>query len=260
MDLTTLTYALEHRTGVVTLNRPDRRNSLDDVMIRELTDVLGQINRSEEVRTVVLTGAGKAFCSGMDLEYLRKFSQLGQAENLEDAHNLLKLLQLIRALRKPVIAMVHGPALGGGCGLAAVCDFVFASSEKASFGAPEVRLGFLPAVIMYFLMKRMGEGRAREFALRGEILTAPAALQAGLVTELVEDRRLHARTLEFAESVARTASPASLSLTKDLICRLDEMPPRDGLEYASNLNALVRKTGDFQRGLDAFLRKESLEW
>jgi methylglutaconyl-CoA hydratase len=196
----------------------------------------------------------------MDLEYLRKSSQMGQQENVEDARNLLKLYQLIRGLKKPVVAMVNGPALGGGCGLAAACDFVFAGKGKARLGVPEVKLGFLPAVILFFLIKRMGEGRTRELVLRGEILDAAAAREQGLVTEVVEDERLEPRVREFACSLARSTSAASVTLTKDLFSRFDEMNMKDALEYAANLNALVRKTGDFQKGIDSFLNKEKLEW
>ena len=260
MNYSTLIQSTDDRSTVITLNRPDRRNVLDDVMIRELTDVFTQVNRNNQTRTVILTGAGSSFCAGMDLEYLRKFSQQGQHENLEDARNLLKLLQLVRGLKKPVIAMVNGPALGGGCGLAAACDFVFAAKKKAKLGVPEVKLGFLPAVILIFLIKRMGEGKTRELVLRGDILDAETAQRQGLITEVVDDDQLNDRVHEFACLLARSTSAASVTLTKDLFSRFDEMNLKDALEYAANLNALVRKTDDFQKGINSFLKKEMLEW
>ncbi len=125
-------------------------------MIRELTEAFLAINRDDATRVAVLTGEGKAFCSGMDLGYLRKFTDLGEHENLEDARNLLTMLRTIHTLRKPVIAMVNGPAMGGGCGLASACDFVFASEEHARLGVPEVKIGFVPAVILVFLIKTNG--------------------------------------------------------------------------------------------------------
>jgi len=260
MDYTSLLYSAENRIATITLNHPERRNALDDVMIKELSDVLTSVNRNTQSRVVVITGAVSAFCAGMDLDYLQKYSQLGHEENLEDAHNLMKMLQLIYNLRKPVIAMVNGPALGGGCGIAAACDFVFAGKEKAKLGVPEARLGFIPAIILVYLIKRMGEGAAREFTLRGDILDAATAKTRGLVTEVIEDDQLKPKVYEFAKTLARTTSPASITLTKDLFNRFNEMNVKDAMEYAANLNALVRKTEDFKKGIDSFLKKEKLEW
>ena len=230
------------------------------MMIRELNDVFGLLNRNTQSRVVVMTGAGSAFCAGMDLEYLQRFSQLSHEENLEDARSLLRLLQLIANLKKPVIAMVNGPALGGGCGLTAACDFVFAGKEKARMGVPEVRLGFVPAVILYFLVRKMGEARAREFTLRGETLDATTAHSQGLVTEVFDDADLGKHVYEFAGTLARTTSPSSIAVTKDLFARFHEMDSKDALEYAANLNALSRKTDDFQKGIESFLKKEKMEW
>ena len=260
MNHASVTHSLEGRTAIVTLNAPQRRNSLDDVMMHELTEVLSSLNRQTAVRAVVLTGSGSAFCSGMDLAYLQKFSQLGQEENLEDARTFLRLLQLITEMRKPVIAMVNGPALGGGCGIAAACDFVLAARSAAKIGVPEVRLGFVPAIILFYLIRRMGNGAAREFVLRGDILDAETARLKGLVTQVIEDSQLQTDTLAFAETLAATVSPSSIALTKDLLNRFHEMSTRDALEYAANLNALTRKTDDFRRGIESFLKKEKLQW
>jgi len=260
MDYTSLIYSIENRIATIKLNHPAKRNALDDVMIRELSDALSCVNRNNQSRVVVITGAGNAFCAGMNLDYLKKYSEMPHDENLEDARNLMKMLQLIPNLRKPVIAMVNGPALGGGCGIAAACDFVFAGKEKAKIGVPEVRLGFIPAVIIGYLIKRMGEGAAKEFSIRGDILDATSAKARGLVTEVVDDDRLSQRVYEFASELARTTSPASITLIKDLFSRYSEMNLKDAMEYAANLNALVRKTDDFKKGIDSFLKKEKLEW
>jgi methylglutaconyl-CoA hydratase len=260
MNYSSILYAVDNRITTITLNKPDRRNALDDIMIKELSDAFTLVNRSNHSRVVVLTGAGSSFCAGMDLDYLQKYSRLGQEENLDDARNFMRLLQLIYGLRKPVIAAVNGHALGSGCGLAAACDFVFASEASAKLGVPEVRLGFVPAIILVFLVKRMGEGAAREFVLRGDILDASKAKECGLVTEVVEDNRLLPVVKEFADKLADTTSPSSLTLTKDLFARLSEMNFKDALEYAANLNALTRKTEDFKKGMDSFLKKEKLRW
>jgi methylglutaconyl-CoA hydratase len=260
MEYTSIVVSAQERRALITLNRPEKRNALDNVMIRELTDAFNSANRNPRIRAVVLTGEGAAFCAGMDLEYLRKISGAGQEENLEDARSLMRLLELVHDLKKPVIAMVNGPALGGGCGLASACDFVFASKEKARLGAPEVRMGFLPALILTYLIRRMGEGRAREFVLRGEILGADEAKARCLVTEVVESGSLERRVEEFVAELLRTASPSSITLTKELFARFDEMDAKRANEYAANLNALARNTDDFKKGIDAFLKKENLEW
>ncbi len=259
MEYTTIELKTEGRVATVTLNRPARLNALNDVTIRELTDVFTSLQRQNDLRAIILTGAGRAFCAGMDLDYLRKYANLGQEENMEDARNLLRLLLLIHNHKKIVIAMVNGPALGGGCGLAAACDFVIAGTE-AKIGAPEVHLGFVPAVILVFLIKRLGESGAREFVLRGGVYSAEEARNAGFLKYIVPDAQLAEFTGEFALQLASTTSPSSITLTKELFSRFDDMPRTDALEYAASLNALVRKTEDFKKGIQSFLSKEKLEW
>jgi methylglutaconyl-CoA hydratase len=260
METSSVTTTIDGRVATVTIDRSDRRNALDDQLVRELTDVFTSLNRQQSVRAVILAGAGTAFCAGMDLDYLRASVDKGQEENLEDARALLRLLLLIHQHKKPVIARVQGPAMGGGCGLAAACDFVIAGKENARIGAPEVRLGFLPAVILLFLMKRMGEGRAREFTLRGGTLTALEAQAAGLVTEVVPDADLPKATADFAARLVENTSASSITLTKELFMRFDEMKRTDALDYAATLNALSRKTEDFKRGIESFLSREKLKW
>ncbi len=260
MKYTSITLDQKDRVATVTLAQPGRRNALDDVMIRELTDAFLTINRDSATRIAVITGEGKAFCAGMDLGYLRRVSELGEHENLEDARNLLTMLRTIHTLRKPVIAMVNGAAMGGGCGLASACDFVFVSEQHGRLGVPEVRIGFVPAVILFFLIRRMGESGAREFALQGGVLDAAGAVRTGLATEAVAHDRLGARVAEFAAGLASSTSASSVALTKDLLGRLSEMPLSDALEYSAHLNALARKTDDFRRGLDSFGSKEPPVW
>jgi methylglutaconyl-CoA hydratase len=260
MSYATLKVESADRITTITLNCPDRRNALDDVMMKDLLEALLSVNRSAECRAVILTGAGSAFCAGMDLDYLKRYSELGHGENLDDARQFMKLLQTINSLKKPVIAMVNGAAMGGGCGVAAACDMVFAGKEMGRFGAPEVRLGFLPALILIFLIKRMGEGKAREFVLRGGIAGSAEAKELGLVTEIVDDDALHSRVNEFARELAASTSPSSISLTKDLFARLGDFTEKEALEYAANLNALTRKTDDFKKGIASFINKEKLRW
>lgn len=260
MPYTAITLERRDRIATITLRRPDRRNALDDVLIREITEALQAVKGDPAVRVLVLTGEGKAFCAGMDLDYLRKVAALGEHENHEDALSLMTMLRSITALRKPVVAMVNGAAMGGGCGLAAACDFVFISSEHGKLGVPEVRIGFVPAVILPFLVRRMGEAAAGEFALSGGTLAAEAAVARGLATEAVPHERLAGRVAEFASGLADSTSPSSIALTKDLLNRISEMPLPDVLEYAARLNAMARKTDDFRLGLEAAGKKAPPRW
>src|SRR5579862_5246821 len=180
----TLLVTVKDRIASISINRPDRRNVLNSALIRELQEAISNAGKDEAVRIVVLTGTGSAFCGGMDIQELEQSISKTHEDNVHDANELMRLLHLIQGLRKPVIAMVNGPAMGGGCGLAAACDFVFAAETSARFGVPEVRLGFVPAVIMLFLIRRMGEGRAREFVLQGETADAKKALLYGLASRI----------------------------------------------------------------------------
>jgi methylglutaconyl-CoA hydratase len=247
------------RCGIITLNRPERRNSLDDSMIREMISGLNYLSRENTIRTIVITGVGESFCAGMDIGYIHDSMEKAHEENVEDAKSLQKLLLSIRNSKKTIIAMVNGPAMGGGCGIAAACDIVFASLD-ATLGIPEMRIGFVPAVILPFIIGRMGEGKAREFVLKGEIADASRAKSYGLITDAVPAEQLSAFVFNFAEQLAISTSPASVTLTKELFMRLNEMNYRDGMEFAVNLNAMVRKTEDFKKGIDAFLNKEKIKW
>lgn len=257
---TSITLDQRERIATVTLARPERRNALDDVMIRELTDAFLLINRDNGIRAAILAGDGKAFCAGMDLGYIRKFSEMGEHENVEDARNLMTMLRTVHSLKKPVVAAVNGPAMGGGCGLAAACDYVFLSEEEGKMGVPEVKIGFVPAVILIFLIRRMGEGAAREFVLRGGVLDPAEAVRTGLATSTAPHGELAARARDFALGLASSASPSSIALTKDLFTRFPEMTEAEATEYAIRVNALTRKTEDFRKGLDAALRKETPRW
>ncbi len=260
MELTCVKWRTGGRVATVTIDRAERRNALTAAVIRELTDVFSSLNRNSDVRVIILGGEGNAFCAGMDIDELRASADRGQEENLEDARALLRLLLLIHQHKKAVIARVNGPAMGGGCGLAAACDFVIASREDAMLGVPEVRLGFLPAVILLFLIKRLGEARAREFTLRGGSFRADEAKAAGLVTEVVPATELVSFTDGFAARIAESTSPSSITLTKELFMRFDEMKRSEAMDYAATLNALSRKTDDFKRGIASFLSKEKLRW
>jgi methylglutaconyl-CoA hydratase len=260
MEYSTLRIESAEPIAVVTLNRPAHRNSLNDLLIRELTDALYSLNRVPDIRVVLLTGNGPAFCAGMDLDYMQASIQKTHEENLEDARNLHRLLKTINQLKKVVVAVVNGPAVGGGCGLAAACDYVFIAKKKGRMGVPEVRLGFVPAIILHYLMKRMGCSRAREFVLQGATADSESCVALGLATGAVDDEKLLESASAFASRIASETSSSSIGLTKELLNRFDEMDIEHALDYADQLNALTRKTDDFRKGISSFLNKEELKW
>jgi methylglutaconyl-CoA hydratase len=248
------------RRFTVALNRPDKRNALDDITIAELRQALSAAERADEVRVVVLSGSGPAFCAGADIEYLSKLSTYGFEENKEDSLSLMRLFFQIYTLRKPVIAKVRGPAIAGGCGLVTVCDFALAAEETARFGYSEVHIGFLPAIVMVFLIKRIGEGKARELILAGELIDAKEAEKIGLITKSVPDQMLDDAVDGLAQQLSDKNSTASMARAKEMFSKLDGLNLVDALDYAANMNALTRMTEDFKKGLKGFLERNPTQW
>lgn len=259
-DYTRIKTWVSQRVCTIALSRPEKHNALDDIMVDELGRAFLAAQKDQNVRVVVLKGEGESFCSGADLAYLQQISRFDFHQNQEDSGRLMKLFLQIYTLRKPVIALVHGKALAGGCGLATVCDIVVASRETARFGYTEVLIGFIPAIVMVFLVRKIGESRARELTLRGTILSADDAHAAGLVNHVVPETDLEHYGLSLAQEMARTCSPSSMGLIKELLARLHGMSTSDALDYAANLNALTRMTDDCKKGIEAFLKKEPLRW
>lgn len=255
-----VTFNVENRIAEITLARPEKRNALNDALVQELTDAFSQASKNASVKVILLTGSDTTFCAGADLDYLQKLSAFGLAENQEDSRKLMKLFQLIYEVRKPVIAIVNGPAIAGGCGLATVCDFIIASQEHARFGYSEVKIGFVPALVLVFLVRRIGEGRARELVLSGVTIDAQRAYDIGLISEVVEHKRLLAYSREFALNLIENNSGHSMALTKEMITSLREMDFLQALDYAANMNAVARMTDDCKKGIQAFLKKEKIYW
>jgi len=260
MEFTRLSYAGGERRATITLARPEKRNALDDVMVGELTAAFTAAARDPSVKVVVLDARGSAFCAGADLEYLQRIASFDLEAHRADSRALASLFRLIYELRKPVVAAVQGPALAGGCGLAGVCDFVIASREHAAFGCTEVHIGFIPAIVMVFLVRRLGEGRARELVLRGAVLDADEARAAGLVTAVVPHDGLAGAVDALAAALVTENSAASMGLCKDMLARLHGMNFLDALDFAANMNAAARMTPDCKRGIAAFLAKDKLTW
>ncbi|PYT80622.1 MAG: enoyl-CoA hydratase [Acidobacteria bacterium] len=243
--------------ATITLNRPDKRNAISATMIAELQTALDEVEKSH-ARVVILTGAGKAFCSGMDLEMLAAIAQQSAAENQEDSRRMAKMLRRIWSFPRPMIAAVNGAALAGGCGIATLCDFTLAVPE-AKFGYTEVKIGFLPALVSVFLIRQIGEKRTRDLLLTGRIIEAEEAKAMGLVNEIVPAENLLPRSKELADLLI-AASPASLSRAKRLMTSAAATSVDHDLERAILENARIRCTPDFKEGLASFLEKRKPVW
>jgi len=247
----------EGELATITLNRPEKRNAISTEMIEELLAVLDKAE-SGAARVVIVTGAGKAFCSGMDLDALKAISSQSPEQNLEDSRRVARLFRRLYSFPKPLIAAVNGPAIAGGCGIATLCDFTLAVPE-ARFGYSEVRIGFIPAIVSVFLIRQIGEKRARDLLLTGRILEAEEAHQIGLVTEVVPAGTLFDRARELAATLI-AASPTSLLFTKRLLGRFCEADLDRELELAVRENARSRSTADFREGVASFLEKRNPVW
>jgi methylglutaconyl-CoA hydratase len=247
----------EGELATITLNRPEKRNAISTEMIEDLLAALDEVEASA-VRVVIVTGAGKAFCSGMDLDALKAISSQSPEQYLEDCRRVAHLFRRLYSFPKPLIAAVNGAAIAGGCGIATLCDFTLAAPE-ARFGYSEVRIGFIPAIVSVFLIRQIGEKRARDLLLTGRILEAAEAHQIGLVTEVAPAGILFDRARELAATLI-AASPTSLLLTKRLLGHFCESDLDRDLELAIRENARSLSTADFREGLASFLEKRKPVW
>lgn len=239
--------------ATVTLNRPDKRNALNSELLSALKSAFEEINNNSDVRVVILQGEGKAFCAGADLAYLQKISEFSIMENFADSRLLQETFHTIFTCSKPVIAKVHGAAIAGGCGLASVCDFVVAGKEKALFGYSEAKIGFVAAVVMVYLVRKVGDTRARKLLLTAENITATEAERIGLITHIVNDNELDTEVHSLAKKLIQN-SASSLSITKEMLRNIQGMSLEDGLRYASAMNAFTRMTDDCKNGIASFLK------
>jgi methylglutaconyl-CoA hydratase len=254
------TLLLDRRDAVstITLNRPDKRNAISAAMIADLQSALDIIEVDHCTRVVIMTGAGKAFCAGMDLEMLAAIAQQSPAENQEDSRRIAHMLRRIWSFPRPMIAAVNGAAYAGGCGIATLCDFTLAAPE-AKFGYTEVKIGFLPAIVSVFLTRQIGEKRSRDLLLTGRILDAQQARELGLVNEVVPSEHLMKRANELAlELIA--ASPSSITRAKALLTSSAAAGIDHDLQRAIVENARIRCTADFKEGVASFLEKRKPVW
>lgn len=252
-------YATKNRIGYITLNRPDKRNALSYDVVTELKEAFKQAEGDDEVKVIVLKANGKAFCAGADLAYIQQLQKNTYEENLEDSNHLRELFQHIYTMGKVVIAQIQGHAIAGGCGLATVCDFGFTVPE-AKFGYTEVRIGFIPAIVKVFLLRKIGEMKAKELLLTGELIDAAQAKAYDLVNKVVPAEELEKTVDDFAQMLINKNSGQSMALTKQMIANVQSMNVEDGLNHAAEMNAKARATDDCKKGIASFLNKTPIDW
>lgn len=254
-----LQYTVQDRIAHIVLDRAEKRNALSPDLIIALIDVFRQAQADHNVKVIILSANGEIFSAGADLAYLQLLQNNSYEENLADSQQLMTLFELIYTLDKVVIAQVEGAAIAGGCGLAAICDIVFATPE-AVFGYTEVKIGFIPAMVMVFLLRKVGESRAKELLLSGKLINAHSAHNMGLINFVTERDRIADEVRLYARRLCQETSGQALRTTKNMIAQVQNMNIFEALHYAAQQNAAARATDDCKRGINAFLNKEKLIW
>ncbi|AFH49182.1 Enoyl-CoA hydratase [Ignavibacterium album JCM 16511] len=245
-------YEIKNNTAVITLNRPDKRNALNSELVTLIKEKFSEAESDNSVKSIILTGEGKVFCAGADLEYLSKIKNNSAVENEKDSQSLTEMFLKIYNCKKPTIAAVNGAAIAGGCGLASVCDFIVASPSESKFGYSEVKIGFVPAIVSIFLLKKVGEGKAKQLMLSAEIIDGTVAYQIGLVNYLSENVLKEAFNL--AEKL-NANSVESMMMTKQMIHTISSMNVENAVNYCLRINVISRSTKDFEEGINKFLNK-----
>lgn len=254
------TIILDRKDEVVriTLNRPEIHNAFNSILISELTNAFLKVKEAGAVRVVVLTGEGKSFCAGADINWIREIIHYSFEQNLEESLQLAELLHIIYTLPKPTVAMVNGTAIGGGNGLLAACDMAVAA-EEAIFGLSEVKIGLVPAAISPYVIRKIGESKSREYFLTGKRITAKKALEIGLVNEVVPGEKLKERVDELV-NLLLSSGPEAIASCKELIFNVLRMTLEEAKEYTARMIAHLRISEEGQEGTAAFLEKRKPLW
>ena len=257
-NLKTIKYQKKNKVITITLNCPYTHNAFDDVMIKELIKAFKQAGKEKDARAIVLTGSGKSFCAGANINWLRKMKDFSQKENYKDSLELANLYYDIYTHPLPVIGRINGAAIGGGCGLVAVCDISIAS-DKAFFSLSELKIGVIPAVISPYIIKRLGEGRTKELFLTSERIKPQKALGYGLVNFIIANSKLDEKVNEVVSSILRNG-PIAVKETKKLFHDLEQMKIKAVAEHTSKIIAKLRVSKEGQEGTLAFLKKRNPDW
>ena len=246
-------YEVKNAVAHITLNRPEKCNALSDQLVKELLDGFQAAEVNSDVKVVVLRGAGKDFCAGADLSQIEKISQASVLENLTDAAAASVMFARPRKMSKPVIAAVHGRAFAGGAGLATACDLIIAT-QSTQFAYPEVKIGFVAAMVMAFLRRSLGEKRALELLVTGKVISAAEGERIGFINRVCNDEDFEVAVEKFAQEIA-ALSASAVMLTKRLFYQTDAMSFDQAIQSGVDMNAIARMTEDCQTGVKKFLSK-----
>lgn len=252
-------YLVKDRIAFITINRPDKRNALNANLVSDLYNLFDQAENDAQVKIIILNAEGDVFSAGADLDYLKQLQANSFEANLKDSNLLKNLFQKIYTHPKIVIAQVEGHAIAGGCGLATVCDFVF-STPESKFGYTEVKIGFIPAIVSIFCIRKIGESQTKQLLFTGELISAERAKDINLINYVVEKDKIEQEVLDFANKLCVSASTQSLALTKQLLTNIQDLPLNEALDYAAEMNAHARSTDDCKKGIEAFLNKNQIKW
>lgn len=259
MKMETLTVKKEGHLGIITLNRPEKRNAMNAQMIQELSQVFSQFGSETDIRVVLLTGNGEHFCAGADINWMKSIGTLTETDNVKDAEQLAKLLYQLYQFPKPTIALAHGAVLGGGLGILSVCDIAIAA-KSSSFGFPEAKIGIAPSTISPYVIAAIGERAAHYYFLTGTRFDSMEAHRIGLVHQFVEDDVLYQTGHALAQNLLQNG-PEALSAVKELLHHVagEKITPVLG-QYTAQHLAKLRKGHEAQEGLAAFLEKRTPQW
>lgn len=252
-------YNVQQRVAYLTLNRAEKLNALDPILIAELTHAVKTAEADGQVKVIVINANGTHFSIGQDPNHLMALQQASMEDNLADSHHLGNLLLSIYRCAKICIAQVEGHAIAGGVGLITACDFAFAV-PSARLGYTEVRIGFVPAISMIFLLRKIGETRTKELLLSGQLISAVKAETYNLISRVVPNEDIRKEVYRFAQQLCLQNSASAMQLTKKMIADIQDFPMEHAIQFAAKMNAHIRATPDFQRGIAAFLNDKFINW
>ncbi|NOY88766.1 MAG: enoyl-CoA hydratase/isomerase family protein [FCB group bacterium] len=258
MDYTTIIYEKSNQVANIIFNRPEIHNAFNSTVIREMLHLFEELKKDDDLRLVLLTGKGKSFCAGADLNWMRAVVKQSFENNLKESLELAELFHQMYTFKRPIIGKINGAAIGGGTGFVALCDIAIAA-RSAKFSFSEVKIGLVPACIGPYVIKKMGEGKARELFITGERMTAQRALEMGLVNKVVDDDKLDTEVNTLIESVL-SSGPEAVAMAKKLVSEVPAMTADEFKPFTAEMIARLRVSDEGQEGMDAFLNKRQPNW
>ena len=258
MSYKTLKFDKSENIASILFSRPEIHNAFDETVIAEMSEVIDKLAEDSNCRVVIISGEGKSFCAGADLNWMRAVLEKGYEENLKEANELAELFHKIYCLPIPVIGKINGAAIGGGVGFVALCDIAYAS-DRAKFSFSEVKIGVVPACISPYVIKKIGEGKARELFITGERMNAQRALEVGLVNKVVEHDKLTEAVNALAKSIL-SCGPEAVAVAKKMVGEVSSMSPEQFKPHTAEIIARLRMSDEAQEGMDAFLNKRKPSW